>query len=167
MAGFPCVSRVLFGRRGIYRSQISVELEIVIDHALGGETIAGASVGEVGISATHLTVGIETADGVGETVGIIGFEIESAVAPDLAEAGNIIGDDGAARERGFKRRQSQWLIARRGGVNHGAAIQCTQLRFGLWTADGYGALIGGGYFHISAYRNARHRNGLLGTHNAH
>src|ERR1700674_1861698 len=124
MAAFPCVSGVLLGRRGICRRQTSVEFEIVIDHALGGETIAGASVGEVGISAAHLTVGIETADGVGETVGIIGFEIESGVAPDLAEAGNIIGDDGAARERGFKRRQSKWLIARCSGVNNGAAIQC-------------------------------------------
>src|SRR4029077_11667263 len=124
MSDFTWISRVLLGGCGIYRRQISVELEIVVDHALGGETIAGASVGEVGIGAAHLTVGIETANGVGETVGIIGFEIESGVAPDLAEAGNIIGDDGTARERGFKRRQSEWLIARRGGVNNGAAIQC-------------------------------------------
>src|ERR1700736_5965155 len=98
MSVFTCVSRVLLGRCGIQRRQTSVELEIVIDHALGGETIAGASVREVGISAAHLTVGIETADGVGETVGIIGFEIESGGAPDLAGAGNIIGDDGGAAE---------------------------------------------------------------------
>src|SRR5437879_13097758 len=102
MPVFTGVSRVLLGRCGIYRRQTSVELEIVIDHALGSETIAGASVGEVGISAAHLTVGIETPDGVGETVGIIGFERESGVAPDLAEAGNIIGDDGAARDRAVK-----------------------------------------------------------------
>jgi len=101
---FPCVlERSVRPLRNLPKTDF-VELEIVIDHALGGETIAGASVGEVGIGAAHLTVGIETADGVGETVGIIGFEIESGVAPDLAEAGNIIGDDGAARERGFKRR---------------------------------------------------------------
>src|ERR1700730_19386472 len=124
MAASLCVSGVVSGRCGIQRRQASVEFEIVIDHALGGETIAGASVGEVGISAAHLTVGIETADGVGETVGIVGFEIEGGVPPDLAEAGNIIGDDGAARERSFKRRQSKWLIARCGGVNNGAAIQC-------------------------------------------
>src|SRR4051812_20998309 len=82
--------------------QLAIELQALIDHALRGEALAGAGVGEFRIGAAHGAILVQQANVFGEALGVVGAEVESGVSPDLAEAGNIVGDDRAAGERGFE-----------------------------------------------------------------
>jgi len=53
------------GGQGVGGDEAAVEVEVVVDHAFGGETVAGAGVGELGVGAAQGTVGIELAKNVG------------------------------------------------------------------------------------------------------
>src|ERR1700680_1571659 len=125
----------LSGGQGAGGDQAAVKFEVVVDHAFGGEAFAGAGVGAVGIGVAHGAVGVELAKSVSQTAGVVGAEVEGGVAPNFAEAGNVVGDDGAAGESSFKRRDAERFVACGGGVDGGAAVERAQLGFGLRAAD--------------------------------
>src|SRR5579863_8196628 len=105
------------GGQGAGGDQRAVQIEVIVDHALGGEALAGASVGAIGVGVAEGAVGVELAKGFGETAGIVGPEVKGGVAPDFAEAGNIVGDDGATRESGVERGHAKRLVTRSGGID--------------------------------------------------
>src|SRR5271156_1072442 len=162
------------GCRGCARSgserfvgnKASIKIDVAIDHAIGGETLAGAGEGAVGVGLAHRTVGIELAQHSGQAVGVVRAEVDCGIAPDFAEAGYVIGDDGAAGESGVERGHAQRLVARGGNVDGGAAVERTELGFGLRAADG-DVGVRDGDLYVGADRNARNRNGLFRTHDTH
>jgi len=93
-------------------------------------------------------------------------KVQSGIAPDFAEAGNIVGDNGATGKSGIERSHAKRLIAGSGGIDGGAAVKRAQLSFSLRSTDRDATLIGRD-FHVGADRNAWQRHGLLGTHDAH
>jgi len=76
-------------------------LQILIDHPLGGEAFAGALVRAAGVVAAEIPIFAEALNYVGKAVGVVRSEINGVVSPDLAEARNIVGQNGAARECRF------------------------------------------------------------------
>ena len=100
----------LLGGFDAHRTETAVELQTIVDHALGGEAFAGAGVGQLCVGAAHGAVGIEQANIFGEAGGVVGTEIESGVPPDLAEAGDVISHDGASRKRGMARKIANALF---------------------------------------------------------
>ena len=66
--------------------------------AFGGKAVTGAGVGAVGVGLAQGAVGIELAKWFRHCQCWCGSR---GVAPDFAEAGDIVGNDGAAGERSF------------------------------------------------------------------
>lgn len=145
--------------------KVSVEIEILIDHAVSGEAFAGPGEGTIGIGLAQGMVGVELAKDGCETVRVVGTEVEGGITPKLAEAGDIVGDDGAARKGGVERRHAERLVARSCGVDCGAAVECAKLRVGLRTTDRDSG-VGCGDFYVGADRNAGGGNGLIGADDA-
>src|SRR5438477_10677377 len=106
-------------------------MEVLVDHALVVIAFARPLVVAVGIEAALYAVLAEFANGRCQTGRVVGAEVHSVVAPDLAETGDIIGDNGAARERSFQRLHSHGLVARGRGIDGRTAIKIAQLRLRL------------------------------------
>ena len=52
---------IILGGQGFFGEQGAVEIEVIVDHAFGGETFAGARVGAVGVGVAQGAIGIELA----------------------------------------------------------------------------------------------------------
>ena len=65
------VSRGISGSQGVDGDQRAVEVDVVVDHALGGEAFAGTGVGAIGIGVAQSTVGIELANSLGQAAGVV------------------------------------------------------------------------------------------------
>src|SRR5579864_3593905 len=105
------------------RLQTAIELQTVIDHALRGEAIARAIVSKFGISPPHGPIFTEQADALSKAFRIVGAEVKRGIAPDLAEAGNIVSNDGTAGECCLEGRHSQRLISGSGRKNRSATVK--------------------------------------------
>src|SRR5579864_7896787 len=148
------------GCGGTDRDQAAVELKVLLDHAPGREALASASVGQFGEGAAHGPVLVEVANSLGEAGRVVGTEIQSRVAPNLAEAWDIVGHDRASRKRGLECGHSQRLVTRGGGIDGRAAEEGTELRFRLRSANRDRGLLGIN-FHVGADRNPGHWDRLL------
>ncbi len=64
---------------------------------------------------------------------VIAAEIERRIAPDFTEARNIVGHNGAARQRRLQRRKAKWLVLRGRNVDRsrGSAAPSSHLRKAL------------------------------------
>src|SRR5215470_7259758 len=147
-------------------TEAAVQVQALVDHALGGEALAGASVGEFGVSAAHGAVLVQQPNLVRQAGGVVGAEIERSVAPDFPIAWDVVGNDRTPGKRGFKSRHSERFVTRRGSVNRGSAIERAELRIGLRPANRHRSLLGG-YFYIGADRNSRQGHGLFRADDAH
>src|SRR5207302_5709046 len=58
-------------------------------------------------------------------------EVSRAISPDLAKAGNIVGDNGAAGQSRFQRSHTKRLVTRSSGINRSTAREASKLSFGL------------------------------------
>src|SRR5580704_16101004 len=65
------------------RTQAAIKFQALIDHPLGGEALAGASVSQFCIRAPHRTIGIEQADILCKAGRVIGTEIKSGITPNF------------------------------------------------------------------------------------
>src|ERR1700728_446502 len=156
-----CASR----SQGIGRDQAAIEIEIIVNHALGCVAFASAGVGELGVGSAQGAVGLEAAKSFGEAMGVVGAEVEGGVSPHFTETGNIVGYDCTTGEGGVQRCYAERFVARRGGVDGGAAVESAQLSFGLRTANSDAALSSGD-LHIGADGDTGHGHSLLSAHNA-
>src|SRR5882757_110684 len=75
-------------RRPLHRGQGTVELQVLVDHALVIVTIACALVGPVGVRSALFAILGKLADGGCQAGSIVRAEIDSIVAPDFAETGD-------------------------------------------------------------------------------
>src|SRR5205807_7801295 len=155
----------ILSRGGSGGDQAAVKLEVVVEHALGSKALAGSLVGAIGLVAAEIAVGAQGAESFGQAVGIVSFEVKRTVSPDFAEAGNIVGDNCAARESSFERSHTKRLITRGGGINRGATIEISQLRFGLrpFQRDRY---LLSSQLDVGANRRARRVRGIVRSHDA-
>src|SRR5579863_5972305 len=96
---------------------------------------------------------------------VIGLKIDRRIAPNLSEAGDVIGDNGASGESSFKRRHTKSLISRGRRVDRGAAVQRAKLRLRLRPSYRHGDLVDG-KFHVGADRNLAIGNLCLRSHDA-
>src|SRR5436853_7668792 len=119
----------ILSRGGSGGDQAAVKLEVVVEHALGSKALAGSLVGAVGLGAAEIAVGAQSAEGFGKAVGIVGSEVSRAISPDLAKAGNIVGDNGAAGQSRFQRSHTKRLVTRSSGINRSTAIEASKLSF--------------------------------------
>src|SRR5215467_16408237 len=94
----------------------AVELQVFIRHNSRCESLARSLIGEIGVGAAEITIGVESANRIGETIGVIFLEVDRGFAPDFAEAGDVVSHDRAPRQRGFEWGQAERLIARGGRV---------------------------------------------------
>src|SRR5450755_1986316 len=175
--GVRCLGRRMKGRSEVTgpprilccaranRTQTAVELQAIVDHALGGETLAGAGVSQLGVGAAHGAVLTEHTNVFGKAGSVIRAEVEGCISPDFAEARDVIGHDGTPGKRGLEQGHPQWFVARGSGIDRCAAVKCAQLRFRLRATDRNGGLVGR-YLHIGADRNAWHWHRMLRSHNA-
>ena len=111
--------------------QVSIKLEILIDHAFGGKAFAGPLIGTIAVSTAQVPLVAQSADGGGQAGGVIFTEVKSGVAPYFPEGRNVVGYNRAARKCRFDRCHVEWFVARSGGVDCSPAIERAQLRFGL------------------------------------
>src|SRR6201993_5138119 len=106
-------------------------MEVLIDNTLEAIADARPLVGAIGIEAALFAVLAEFANLRCETGRVVGAEVHGVVPPDLAETGDIIGDNGAARERSFQRFHSHGLVARGSSIDGRTVIKIAQLRLRL------------------------------------
>ncbi len=78
-------------------------------------------------SARRAGVGGELREERGEGLGVL--KVESGVAPDLAERGDVAGDDGGATEGGFKRGEAEGLVDGESEVDGGGAEVMEEVGF--------------------------------------
>src|ERR1700677_3179603 len=152
-------------RDGWARGQGADRADILLHKEGGGAGVAGAGVGAIGVGLAQRAIGIELAEDGSEAVCVIGTEVKGGVAPDFTEAGDIVGNDGTARECGIKRGHAKRLVARGGGVDRGAAIEGAKLSVGLRATDGDGGLQCGN-FNVGTNGDARNWYGLFRAHDA-
>src|SRR5580704_468412 len=93
-------SGMVSGCQRVGLEQAAVEVEVVVDHAFGGEAFPGARKGAIGIGVAQGAVRIELGKNCSQAARAVGAEVECGVAPDVAEAWDIVRDDGAAGESG-------------------------------------------------------------------
>src|SRR5579883_3226278 len=134
--------------------QIAVKLQVVVNHPLLVIALARPMVGAVGVGAALLAIFTQFPNRIGYDGPIIGAEIDRILAPDFPEAGNVIGDEGAARKGGFQRFHAERLVARGGRVDRRPAVQRAQLGLGLGSLqrDTLGL---GRDLHVGSYGKAR------------
>src|ERR1700731_897709 len=135
-------------------------MEVLVDHALVVIAVARPLVGAIGIEAALFAVLAEFANRRCQTGRVVGAEVHRVVAPDLAETGNVIGDNGAARERSFKRFHSHGLVARGSGIDGRTAIKIAKLRLSLRSLQRHTQLVRGN-LDVGSNRNARHTDRLI------
>src|ERR1700734_1315553 len=107
-------SGMVSGCQRVGLEQAAVEVEVVVDHPFGGETFPGARKGAIGIGVAQGAVGIELGKNCSQAARAVGAEVECGVAPDFAEAWDIVGDDGAAGESSVERGHAERLVTRSG-----------------------------------------------------